>query len=322
MPRVSIGVDLGGTKILAGLVDDAGMVLATQRRLTPRTDPGDVLAVVAEVVRELVEGADGEVEAVGLGVPGPVDAQRSIVFFAPNLGWANVPVRGMLEASLGIPVSVENDGNAAAWGEFRFGAAADIDDDVTAVTVGTGIGGGIIVDGRLLRGSHGAAGEIGHLNVVQGGRPCGCGRNGCWEQYASGNALVREARSLAAERRPEAGLLLALGDGTPEGVQGTHVTQAAGEGDPVAIEAFRVVGTWLGRGLADLAAVLDPAAFIIGGGVSEAGDLLLESARQTLVEKIAGGRQNRPSAVVRPATLGNAAGLIGAATIAREDALR
>lgn len=322
MPSLSIGVDLGGTKILAGLVDDSGTVLATERRATPRTDPGEVLSVVADVVRALSAGAGGEVAAVGLGVPGPVDAQRSIVFFAPNLGWANVPVRSMLEASLGIPVSVENDGNAAAWGEFRFGAAADIDDDVTAVTVGTGIGGGIIVDGRLLRGSHGAAGEIGHLNVVQGGRPCGCGRNGCWEQYASGNALVREARSLAAERRPEAGLLLALGDGTPEGVQGTHVTDAARQGDPVAIEAFRVVGTWLGRGLADLAAVLDPAAFIIGGGVSEAGDLLLSSARQTLVEKIAGGQQNRPSAIVRAATLGNSAGLIGAAAIGLEDARR
>lgn len=320
MPSLSIGVDLGGTKILAGLVDEHGTVLATERRATPRSDAVEVLRAVGEVVRALTAGTTEPVTAVGLGVPGPVDADRSIVFFAPNLGWANVPVRSMLSAELGIPVSVENDGNAAAWGEYHFGAASDIDDDVTVVTVGTGIGGGIIIDGRLLRGSHGAAGEIGHLNVVQGGRPCGCGRHGCWEQYASGNALVREARALAAERRPEAGILLSLGDGTPEGVQGTHITEAARAGDPVAIEAFRVVGTWLGRGLADLSAVLDPAAFIIGGGVSEAGDLLLSSARQTLIEKIAGGQQNRPSAMVRAATLGNSAGLIGAAAVARDDA--
>lgn len=320
MASLSIGVDLGGTKILAGLVDDEGMVLATERQPTPRGSAQDVLAAVADTVRSLASQARTSVDAVGLGVPGAVDRDRATVFFAPNLGWTSLPVRAMLQADLGIPVSVENDGNAAAWGEFAFGAASDIDDDVTAVTVGTGIGGGIIVDGRLLRGSHGAAGEIGHLNVVQGGRPCGCGRNGCWEQYASGNALVREARALAAERRPEAGILLSLGDGSPEGVQGAHVTEAAQAGDPIAMEAFRVVGTWLGRGLADLSAVLDPAAFIVGGGVSEAGDLLLASARQTLMEKIAGGQANRPSAIVRAATLGNSAGLIGVAAIAREDA--
>ena len=320
MASLGIGVDLGGTKILAGLVDESGRVVATERQATPRGAAPEVLAAVAATVRSLVAQADGGVDAVGIGVPGAVDRDRATVFFAPNLGWTSLPVRAMLQAELGIPVSVENDGNAAAWGEFTYGAASDIDDDVTAVTVGTGIGGGIIVDGRLLRGSHGAAGEIGHLNVVQGGRPCGCGRNGCWEQYASGNALVREARALAAERRPEAGILLSLGDGSPEGVQGSHVTEAARAGDPVATEAFRVVGTWLGRGLADLSAVLDPAAFIVGGGVSEAGDLLLASARQTLMEKIAGGQANRPSAIVRTATLGNAAGLIGVAAIAREDA--
>lgn len=154
------------------------------------------------------------------------------------------------------------------------------------------------------------------MNAVPNGRPCGCGRNGCWEQYASGNALVREARTLAAERRQEAGLLLSLGDGTPEGVQGVHVTAAAREGDPVAQEAFAVVGTWLGRGLADLSSILDPGAFVIGGGVSEAGDLLLNSARATLAEKLTVGRSRRPIPEVRLATLGNEAGLIGAAALA------
>jgi glucokinase len=313
---LSIGVDIGGTKILAGIVNEDGEVLATARRATPRNDANDVLDLVGEVVRELVSGSVEALDGVGLGVAGLVDADRSKVYFAPNLRWSQVPVRALLEASTGLPVVVENDGNVAAWGEARFGAGRGVR-DLTLVTVGTGIGGGIVINGSLFRGAHGAAGEIGHINAVPDGRPCGCGRNGCLEQYASGNALVREARLLAAERRSEAGVLLELGDGTPEGVQGVHVTEAAKAGDPVAMAAFTIVGTWLGRGLADLAAVLDPEVFVIGGGVSEAGDLLLASARQTLADKLI-GQQNRPAPGVRSAALGNSAGLVGAADLARQ----
>jgi glucokinase len=313
---LSIGVDIGGTKILAGIVTEDGEVKATARRATPRNDANDVLDLVADVVNELVEGASEPLDGVGLGVAGLVDADRSKVYFAPNLRWSQVPVRALLEASTGLPVVVENDGNVAAWGEFRFGAGRGVR-DLTLVTVGTGIGGGIVINDALFRGAHGVAGEIGHINAVPDGRPCGCGRNGCLEQYASGNALVREARLLAAERRSEAGALLELGDGTPEGVQGLHVTEAAKAGDPVAMGAFSIVGTWLGRGLADLAATLDPEVFVIGGGVSEAGDLLLASARQTLADKLI-GQQNRPAPAVRTAELGNTAGLIGAADLARQ----
>lgn len=312
---LTIGVDIGGTKILAGTVNEAGEVGTTARRPTPRNDASDVLDLVAEVVLELKEASPEPLEAVGIGVAGLVDAERSKVYFAPNLRWSQVPVRQLLEAATGLPVVVENDGNVAAWGEFRFGTGVG-HSGLTLVTVGTGIGGGIVVDGALFRGAHGAAGEIGHINAVPDGRPCGCGRHGCLEQYASGNALVREARMLAAERRAEAGTLLALGDGTPEGVQGVHVTAAAKAGDPVAMEAFAVVGTWLGRGLADLAAVLDPELFVIGGGVSDAGDLLLASARQTLADKLI-GQQNRPAPAVKVAQLTNNAGLVGAADLAR-----
>lgn len=170
---------------------------------------------------------------------------------------------------------------AAAWGEFIFGAGRQFR-DIVAVTVGTGIGGGLILEGRLRRGSHGVASEVGHLNAVPDGRPCSCGRRGCLEQYASGHALVREAR----------------------------------EGDPDALESFAVVGTWLGRGLADLAAVIDPEAFIVGGGVSEAGELLLARARSTLTAKVI-GKDGRPVPPVIPASLGNRAGLVGAADLAR-----
>jgi len=315
-PGVTIGVDIGGTKIAAGVVDGSGKILATARRPTPRHDSGAVLNDVADVVNELQAGVDGSIVGVGVGVAGGVDQSRSMVYFAPNLAWSQVPVRAVLEAATQLPVVVENDGAAAAWAETRFGAGVGLQ-HVVMVTVGTGIGGGIVVDGHVMRGAHGVAAEIGHLNAVPDGRLCGCGRHGCWEQYASGNALVREARELASERRQEAGALLALGDGTPEGVQGSHITQAAQMGDPVAVEAFANVGTWLGRGLADLTAIVDPDAFVIGGGVSEAGDLLLASARRTLSEKVFGGT-NRPLPQLLVARLGNDAGIVGAADLARQ----
>ncbi len=312
---VSIGVDIGGTKIAAGVVDAEGRILRTARRPSPRHDPAAVLAEVAEVVNELRSGVDGTIVGVGVGVAGGVDRSRSAVYFAPNLAWGQVPVRTVIEAATDLPVVVENDGVTAAWAEMKFGAGIGLQ-HVVMVTVGTGIGGGIVVDGRVMRGAHGIAAEIGHFSAVPDGRPCGCGRQGCWEQYASGNALVREARRLAAERRPEAGTLLALGDGTPEGVEGGHVTAAAHAGDPVAIDAFGIVGTWLGRGLADLTAIVDPEAFIIGGGVSEAGDLLLSAAQRTLTEKVDTGTK-RPIPRILLAQLGNDAGIVGAADLVR-----
>jgi len=312
---VTIGVDIGGTKIAAGVVDANGTILRIARRPTPRNDAGAVLSEVGEVVNELQAEIDGSIVGVGVGVAGGVDQARSLVYFAPNLAWSQVPVRAVVEAATGLPVVVENDGAAAAWAETRFGAGVGLE-HVVMVTVGTGIGGGIVVDGRVMRGAHGVAAEIGHLNAVPDGRLCGCGRHGCWEQYASGNALVREARQLAAERRMEAGILLELGDGTPEGVQGAHITAAAQRGDPIAIEAFGNVGTWLGRGLADLTAIVDPDAFVIGGGVSDAGDLLLASAQRTLSNSIFGG-SNRPHPKLLLAKLGNDAGIVGAADLAR-----
>lgn len=312
---LAIGVDVGGTKVAAGLVTHDGTILATARRPTPAADADAVLALVADVVDELAQGADEPIVGVGVGVAGPVDAQRAHVYFAPNLHWAKVDARGILEKSTGLPVVIENDGNVAAWGEFRFGAGAG-STDLVLVTVGTGIGGGIVLNGALFRGAHGAAGEIGHISSVPDGEVCGCGRRGCWEQYASGNALVRQTRALAARRVEEAALLLAMGDGTPAGIEGVHITAAAMAGDPVAIDALRALGTALGIGLADLTAIVDPQIFVIGGGVCEAGDLLLDSAREALATRIIGGA-NRPVPAVVAATLGNHAGTVGAADLAR-----
>ncbi len=312
---VTIGIDVGGTKILGGLVDHAGHVLSTVRQATALRDADRVLAQVAEVVATLVAQSAEPVQAVGLSVAGPVDATGSTVLFAPNLGWPQVPVRQILEPAIGLPVLAENDANCAAWGEYRHGAGEGTD-DLTVVTVGTGIGGGVIVGGHMLRGAHGAGAEIGHIVVVRDGLQCGCGRRGCWEMYASGSALVNAARSLAEQHRDQATIVLSLGDGTPEGIEGLQVTAAAIQGDPIAIAAFTQVGTWLGIGLGDLTSVLDPAAFVISGGVCEAGDLLLNPARAALAANLTGGERH-PVPALRVATLGNEAGLIGAAELAR-----
>jgi glucokinase len=310
---LSIGVDIGGTKILAGVVDDEGTIIATALRATAKRDADAALAQVAEVVAEL--RAEYAVTALGLGVAGGVSNDRSFVYFAPNLVWADVPVGEIVRAATELPVVVENDGSAAAWGEFRFGAGREVD-DCLMITLGTGIGAGHVAAGQLVRGAHGLAFEVGHMNAIPDGRPCGCGRRGCWEQYASGSALVRMARELAAEHRGEATVLLDMGDGTPEGVLGEHVTAAARAGDPVARQAFSEFGMWVGRGLADLTAIVDPGMFVIGGGVSDAADLFVADA-QTVLEERVFGRMSRPLPVIRMATMGNAAGLVGAADLAR-----
>ena len=310
---LTLGVDIGGTKIAAGVVDEEGSILAQERVATG----GRAAATVEQALCDLVARMREEyaIEAVGIGTAGFVDEDRSRVRFAPNLGWQDEPLRTAVEPVVGIPVVVENDANAAAWGEARFGAGRDAQ-QVIMITVGTGIGGGIVLDGRLYRGRWGAAGEFGHMCVEPGGRPCGCGNRGCWEQYASGNALVREARWLASERRSEAEVLLNLGDGTPEGVEGVHVTEAARKGDPVALAAFDFVARWLGQGMADLTSSLDPQCFVIGGGVSEAGDILLGSTVRAYTEAVS-GKEFRQMPEIVTATLGNTAGLVGAADLAR-----
>jgi glucokinase len=310
----TIGVDIGGTKVAGGVVDESGQILARARVDTPAKDAQAAEDAIVAVVEQL--RGDFDIDAVGLGIAGFVDESRSRVYFAPNLpDWHNEPVRDDVSRRVGLPVVVENDANAAAWGENRFGAGRD-ETDLVCVTVGTGIGGGIVIEDRLYRGRFGIGGEIGHMQVVADGRLCGCGQRGCWEQYASGNALVREARERAAESRSEAAVLLRMGDGTPEMITGRHVTEAARLGDEVAMAAFATVGRWLGQGLADLVAVLDPGRFIIGGGVSEAGDLVLQPAREGF-EHLITGRDVRPVAQVVLAELGNDAGLVGAADLAR-----
>lgn len=315
---LAIGIDVGGTKVLGALVEPDGAVRRLEQRPTPPQDGSgaarDVVDTIVAVTACLAEGE--RVAAVGVAVAGRVDPDRRRVRSAANLGWDHEPLADVVGAATGLPCVVENDANAAAWAEHRFGSAVGLA-DVVMVTVGTGIGGGLVIGGRLQRGASGSGGEIGHIVHVADGLPCGCGRSGCFEQYASGRALVREARRLATARPANATALLTGPGAEEDQISGPGVTAAALAGDAWAITAFSLVGDHLGRGLADLAEVLDPDAFVIGGGVVDAGDLLLGPARAALARELPDWAPADLPPVLA-ASLGNRAGAIGAADLARQ----
>lgn len=340
---LAVGVDVGGTKIAAGIVDREGQILHRIRVATPETVPGidegiagAVLSLLTQVSLSVVATGHGPAAAspgstsvsttalgspvlpripVGIAAAGFIDEARAVVRFAPNIPWREHPLAARIARLTKLPVVVENDANAAAWAEFRFGGGAGVD-DMVMLTIGTGLGGGIVLGGQLLRGACGMAGELGHVRMVPEGRPCGCGQRGCWEQYASGTALLRSARALAVEDPDAAKGLLAAAKGDPAALQGQMITRAALAGDSTAIALFADLGTWLGEGIAGVASALDPAVVVIGGGVADASDLLLGPARRAFDAHLSGGA-NRPHLAIRSAELGNDAGIIGAADLAR-----
>ncbi len=313
----NIGVDVGGTKIAASAVDDLGRIAARSLRETPAQDVDAIATAVAQVVQDLSDTAaerDEHIGAVGVACAGFVDADGDTVLFAPNLAWRDEPLADRVRERSGLPVLLENDANAAAWGEFRFGAAQDAN-HMIMVTLGTGVGGGIIDRHQLLRGAHGMAAEIGHLRVVREGHRCGCGNRGCWEQYASGRALVREARELVAAASPHAADLTERCGGDPDVLTGAMVTASAAAGEQAAVELLEDLGHWVGEGVASLVAVLDTGVVVLGGGVSAAGALVLEPARAAFARHLT-GRGHRPLPDIVIAELGNDAGMIGAADLA------
>jgi glucokinase len=315
---LAIGIDIGGTKVAGGVVDEQGRVLVRARRDTPHRSkrPRVVEDTIVDVVEEL-RAQRPDVTAVGIGAAGFVAADRATVVFAPHLSWRHEPLRDALSKRIDAPILVENDANAACWAEWRFGAAQG-ESDVVMVNLGTGIGGAILMHGELIRGRYGIAGEFGHMQVVPEGQRCECGNRGCWEQYASGNALVREARAMILANSPVATDLAARVDGRADELTGPIVTEAARDGDPTSTELLAEIGHWLGIGIANLAAAFDPGTFVIGGGVSAAGELLLGPARETFRRRLT-GRGYRPEAQIVAARLGNEAGLIGAADLARDE---
>ena len=312
---VVIGVDVGGTKVVAAEVSPDGEVLGVARRLTPgrRVEVGLVEDALTQAVEEVAAGR--RVAGVGLAAAGFVDAAGERVMSAPHLPWHGQQVRARLAERWQVPVFLDNDANCAARAETAYGAAVGAR-DALVVTLGTGIGGAVVLGRQLHRGRNGMAGEFGHMQVVPDGRDCECGGRGCWEQYSSGNALVRLARA-ALDAPGAGGVLLDLAEGDPSLVDGPMVTQAASEGDQVALQAFASVGAWLGTGLANLVAALDPEVVVVGGGVSAAGDLLLEPARHELARSLVGAADRVVPPVIRAAH-GPEAGAVGAASMVRD----
>lgn len=315
---LTVGIDIGGTNLVAGVVDSSGKVIDVERRPTTGHD----VRLVEDTIVELVGGfaRRDDVAAIGIGAAGFVDSARSVVMFSPHLDWRREPLRARVAERVRLPVIIDNDANTAALAESRFGAGVG-ERYVLCVTLGTGIGGALVIDNRVYRGANGMAGEFGHIQMVRDGHRCECGNRGCWEQYASGNALIREARELVSANSPVAHHLRDLVGGDVSRLSGSQISQAARDGDPLSIELLGDVGEWLGVGLAGMAAAFDPGCIIVGGGVSAAGDLLLDPTRRAFARALV-GRGHRTEPPVLAAVLGPDAGFIGAADMARSAARR
>lgn len=310
----TIGIDVGGTKVLGGVVTESGEVIATTRRETPRDGGSALTQVIADVAIELMEKYP--VASIGVSAAGFISSDRETVLATPNIAaWNGVNLDKELTLAIGKPIVLENDANAAAWGEFKFGAGRGRS-DLMMLTLGTGVGGGLILDGRLFRGAFGIGAELGHIRLVPDGFLCGCGIRGCLEQYANGGALLRHAREAISASPELARNLLARGDGTVEGLQGAHITAAAREGDAVALAAFNTLAQFLGAGIASLCAVIDPSCIVLGGGIIEAGEIFLSPTRDAAIRLIPfSGKHPYPEIVA--AELGNSAGLVGVADLSR-----
>ena len=310
----TFGIDLGGTNVRCGVVDEAGVILAERREAThPGAPWADIVAVMARLVRALADDHPGA-RAVGVGAAGLVTRDGEILY-APNIpGFRNAPVRDALVRELDRPVVVDNDANAAAHGELRHGAARGAR-YALVVTLGTGIGGGIIARGRVIRGAHGFAAEIGHFQIDPDGPLCACGERGHWEAFASGSALGRMGRERAAAGRLPAAVARAGGD--IDAVTGVHVGDAAQAGDPEALDVIAEYTGLVAVGLAGLANILDPDRVVVSGGLVELGATLFAPLRAAFARHIEGS-EYRPAIEIVPAQLGEHAGMIGAAALARE----
>ena len=309
---ITVGIDVGGTKIAGALVNESGEILKSLKVPTPADNTDELITAVVEMVKDLSSGQ--EVAAVGVAIAGFIDADQSEVIYSPNLSLRNEPLKAKLEARLGIDVFVENDANAAGWAEYRFGAGRD-SDHMMMITIGTGVGGAIVAKGELFRGGFGIGAELGHTNFIQEGRPCGCGKNGCLEQYASGSALLDSAKELAASGTPEGARLAELQSEVGE-LTGTEVYKAITESDPGALRLLNELGTNIGKAVASFAAILDPKMLVVGGGLSVAGELLLAPIREAYLNHLP-ARGYRPEMTVVAASLINDAGVVGAADLAR-----
>ena len=307
--QLTAGVDLGGTKVLAALVDEQGKI---QRRISAPSDPEAGTRSILRAIEDLLDAAGEKPEAIGVGAAAFIEFPSGRVVFAPNVQYDDPDIAGAVLDRFNIPVAVENDANAAAWGEHRFGAGKGVN-DMLMLTIGTGIGGGIVAGGELYRGALGMAAEFGHMTIVDGGPVCACGQRGCLEAMASGTAIARMARE-GIGGAPDS-ILLELTGGNPAKITGALVSEAAHAFDDYSTAILERAGRSLGVGLNSLTNAFDPALFVIGGGGADAGDYLIAPATLELRNRLAGRREPPP---VKLATLGNDAGVIGAADLARK----
>ena len=305
----AIGVDVGGTKIAAGVVTPEGKILEEVRYPTPHS-PGTLVEIIAKTITEVKDAH--EAGGVCLAVPGLILAQENKVVFSPNLHAIDgISLKDEIEPKIGLPLTIENDGNAAAWGEFRFGAGSEAD-HLVLVTLGTGIGGGVITRGVLMRGAQGSGGELGHVTIQATGPRCACGNHGCLEALASGTAIARRAREAAIENPNSAlGRLAARRQ-----ILGEDVTELAREGDDLALSVLDETGRWLGVGLAGYVNIFNPEVVAVGGGAMEAGELILKAARREVA--LRARPPSRDLAEVKVAALGPRSGVLGAAALARD----
>lgn len=309
-----IGIDVGGTKIMGVVVNpDTGEIIERRKAPTPRSEPDKLPGAIADVVAELIE-QQGSPAGIGVGIPGLVDHQ-GVLHYGPNVpGVVKLDIAGVLRSKFGIPVVAENDASCAALAEHRLGAARGTMHAVV-ITQGTGIGGGLIVGGRLLRGANGFAGEPGHMMVDRSGPLCACGRHGCWEAVSSGTGLANLARQLVEEGGGVR--IVELAGGEPAHIKGEHVSAAMAEGNEDAAEVLDRFAGWVAEGIASLITLLDPDVIVLGGGLTVINQHFIADVRDRVMPKVMGGA-HRPAVPIVPARLGAEAGAIGAAVNARD----
>jgi glucokinase len=309
--KKTVGIDIGGTKIAGVLIDANDQILREAKVPTPASDGQAIIAAVIAMIKDLSEGQD--VLVAGVAAAGFIDASQSEVRYAPNLNWRNEPLKAKLESALGIQVFIENDANAAGWAEYRFGAGRHYR-NMVMLTVGTGVGGAIVVDGKMFRGGFGIGAELGHMNLIPEGKLCGCGQHGCLEQYGSGTALLNRAKELISSGQAKNSM---LGSKSAADLSGNDIFTALQANDELALGLLNELGHYLGQAIASLTAILDPEVVVIGGGVSILGEKLLAPIRDAYLEHLP-ARGFRPELALVSAELVNDAGAIGAADLARE----
>ena len=314
-----VGVDMGGTKILAAVINAKGEIVQQAKTATkPKKGPDEVIKRIVRCIGEAIDGAElkpSQIRAIGIGSPGPLDPETGVIIFAPNLGWSNVPLKAKLEANLSIPTFVDNDVNVGTLGEYAFGAGRGVK-NLVGIFVGTGIGGGIILDGKLYHGVNKTAGEVGHMIVEANGPQCGCGNFGCLEAVASRTAITRDLQK-AIQKKGQKSKLTQLNGGKLDQIRSQAIAKAVKRGDKPTIKVMRRAGKYLGISVASIVHFLNPEMVVLGGGVIEAmGDSLLDPIRRAAAKYALPTTMDGVQIV--EAILGDNAGVIGASVLARQ----